>query len=81
MSDRVWFIVLAVDRGALRGFIEGTSLLTTYKPPLTSTWCLVKAHTREQAIELALETYDGDLAPSESLTVVSAARLNGVKVA
>jgi hypothetical protein len=69
-----WFVVLAVDKEAVRGFIEGV-VPASYKPSSTAVWCMCRADTRERAIEMAMETYADDLAPGESLALASISQL------
>lgn len=69
-----WFVVLAIDKEAIRGFIEGV-VPATYKPPSEAVWCMCKAASEERAIEMAKESFVDGLAPGESLEVVSTARL------
>jgi hypothetical protein len=73
-AENHWFVVLAVDKEPIRGFIEGV-VPASYKPSSEAVWCMCKADSRERAIEMAEESFCDDLAPGETLDVVSVARL------
>jgi len=72
-DESVWLVILAIDKEAIRGFYEGVVPMS-YKPPSEARWCMVRADTKEKAIELAEESYIDDLAPGESLGVASISR-------
>jgi hypothetical protein len=69
-----WFVVLAIDKATIHGFIEGV-VPATYKPMSEAVWCMCKADSKERAIEMAKESFADGLASGETLDVVSVARL------
>lgn len=74
MSEpNTWLVILAIDKETIRGFYEGVVPMS-YKPTSEARWCMVRADTKERAIELAEASHSGDLAPGESFSAASISR-------
>ncbi len=73
-----WLVILAIDKDPIHTLLEGV-VPATYKPTSEARWCMCKAETREDAIELAMDSFRIELDPTQSLAVASVARLCGVE--